>query len=158
MLEKKIKDHAAEIFGAELPEGHRNMFVKILDNQTQSRRTRIIRLMSVIAVSAAAVTAVIVLLTFPKQGSVNGDNEPFNEISNYYSMLLDDEIATAVQELQCADATVRNEVMTDMESIRHDPLPFNNEGEQNEELLISAYSSRIKAVKNIRDNLKFLCN
>jgi len=154
MIEKTIKNNRGGIFGGSLPEGHRLRFEAKLEAAMQhnERRQNNVRRLIIWTAAAAACLALAIILNINDKG--NDDEEPFAEVHNYYSMLLEEETEATIQALDNMDDTDKSEVWQDIETLLGEPIPFSEKGEQNTSLMIAAYSSKIEALQQIKNNIK----
>jgi hypothetical protein len=153
MLEKKIREQAGVLFDAALPADHRERFAAKLAARKNVRRTAMLRrICGYAALAAALVSAVFLADTFAGKAG-DGDEEPFDDVRNYYVMLLEEEVESTRLLLQRVDSRDREEVLRDIEAIRTEHIPFRDSSEGNETLLVNVYSSKIEALQHIRDIL-----
>ncbi|MDR1602810.1 MAG: hypothetical protein LBS42_10340 [Tannerella sp.] len=151
MLENKIRTHAETIFGCELKAGHRERFAGKLAAK-RNRRPVPVRIITVCTTAAAAIAAAVFLLTTFVRPVDDRDDESFDDVRNYYNMLLEDEIESTEQILLTIDNRYREEIRQDIEFIRSE-TSFMESGEQNKVLLVNIYSSKIEALQHIRNIL-----
>jgi hypothetical protein len=153
MLEKKIGEHADAVFAAAPPAGHRERFAaKLAARRERGRRAVLRRICGYAAVAAAFVAAVFLANRFAGREDGGGE-EPFDDVRNYYVMLLEEEVESTRPLLQRVDSRSREELVRDIESICAEHAAFRDGGERNEALLVNVYSSKIEAVQHIRSIL-----
>ncbi|MDR0758346.1 MAG: hypothetical protein LBF85_10955 [Tannerella sp.] len=151
MLEKKIREHATTVFGGEIKAGHRERFAGKLAAKRNRRMATVRSITACTSVAAAIIVAVFLLKPFIRPVD-NRDDEPFDDVRNYYNMLLENEIESAEQLLLSVDNRYREEILQDIEFIRTE-ASFPENGEQNEILLVNIYSSKIEALQHIQNIL-----
>ncbi|MDR2120240.1 MAG: hypothetical protein LBP64_05115 [Tannerella sp.] len=149
MLEKKIREHAEAVFGSEPAAGHRERFAGKLAARRKRRTTLLRRITACVTAAAAIVAAVFLLKTGFEYGD-GQDEESFDDVRNYYAMLLEDEIESTEQLLPALDNGYREDIRRDIASIRAETA-FAEYGERNEILLVRVYSSKIEALQHIRN-------
>jgi hypothetical protein len=151
MLEKKIREQAETVFNSEPGAGHRERFAGKLAAR-RKRRTAIFRSLAVCTGVAAAFLVAVLLIKTVFQPGDSREEESFDEVRNYYGMLLEDEIESTEQLLSTVDDCYRESIRKDIEFIRTDTF-FPENGEQNKFLLVSMYSSKIEALQHIQNIL-----
>lgn len=153
MIEKMIQGQLEEIFGGSMSEGHRLRFEAKLETamQHKERQKNNVRRLIIWTAAAAACLAIVITLNINVS---NDTEEPFAEVHNYYSMLLEEEMKTTMQALDNMDDTYKTEVWQDIETLLGEPIPFREDGEQNTSLMIAAYSSKIEALQQIKNNIQ----
>jgi hypothetical protein len=153
MLEKKIREQAGVLFDAALPAGHRERFAAKLAARKNVRRMALLRRIGGYAALAAALVSAVFLADTFTGNAGDGNEEPFDDVRNYYVMLLEEEVESTRLFLQCLDSRSREEVLRDIEAIRTEHIPFRDGNERNEALLVDVYSSKIEALQHIRNIL-----
>jgi len=157
ILEKKIKEHAEELFSSEPLQGHRERFAgKLVDiNAGNEKRTllfyKIIRLSAVAAVFAGC----IFILHRAFYPDYRQEGEPLQEVQNYYSMLLQDKIDDIEQLLLQVDDQDRDVLKKDInDMLEETDYAFQNSDENNAGFIVATYSSKIEALQHIQTILE----
>jgi hypothetical protein len=143
MLEQKIKEHAAEIFGSEPVNGHRERFAERLHAR---KKKNVIPLHRLFGYAAAVV--LLIALAIPQwkmyQAKQINPEESANDVWNYYNMQLEREVATIEPLLSKVEENERVKIRKDVESIRKDPVPENSIS-----LIVKVYDLKIEALQHI---------
>ena len=182
-LENTIREHAEELFGSEPLQGHRDRFADRLaavnsternltveklnnaernltveklyargDEQVAGNGKRWFTLRKTIGYAsiAAAFIGCVILL----QHNLKPENEPLSEVQNYYSMQLEDKIDELEQLLRYVDEKDRPDLMNDIENMLQEAeTDIRSSGENNAELIVTTYSTKIEALEHVQDLL-----
>jgi len=151
MLEKKLKQHADEIFGSELAEGHRERFVAKLAVQSKRTKPNIVRMIFVYTAAAAAlIAAVFTAQRFMQPADVQ-EYEPIDDVRNYYSALLDSEFEQTWQQARSLDEPSREALYRDMIDLRAETGTLDDVEDINSTLIVGVYTSKIETLRHIRE-------
>jgi hypothetical protein len=153
LLENKIREHAAEIFGSEPMLGHRDRFAEKLQavgGKKQMPIRKIIGYLSVAAVFAGCIFFVRDL--FIADYAV--EEESLYEVQTYYAMQLQDKIDDIEQLLQRLDEQDRATLISDIEAMQQEAdLSIRESDEKNIELIVTTYSPKIETLEHIHNIL-----
>ena len=149
LLENKIKEHAAEIFGSEPIKGHRDRFADKL--QTAGGKKQIPVRNIIVYLSVAAVFAGIILFSrYILNPAFEVESEPLYEVYNYYDMQLQDKIYKIEQLLPQVDENDRARLLEDIVNLQKDAVSsIQNSDEKNIAFIVKTYSSKIESLQHI---------
>jgi hypothetical protein len=150
-LEKKIREHGAEIFGSEPMQGHRDRFIEKLQVSVDRKKhipiRRIIGYLAVAAVFASCIFFVRDIFS-----SNNGVEDDLSEVHTYYSMLLQDKINAIEQLLPQIDEQDRATLMHDIETMKQEADAIIQASDDKYiDLIVTTYSSKIESLQHIQN-------
>lgn len=154
LLENKIREHAAEIFGSEPLQGHRDRFSGKLQATTGNKKPIPIRkIISYLSVAAVFAGCIFFLKDFLKPID-NVEDESLTEVQTYYSMQLQEKIDDIEPLLQRIDEQDRANLISDIESMQQEAdSSIQESDEKNIELIVTTYSSKIESLQHIHEIL-----
>jgi hypothetical protein len=144
MLEQKIRNHAGEIFGNEPAAGHRERFAGKLAAGKNQKQLLIpwYKLSGYVAAAVVLISVVLVWQWNMQRDEIQEDL--LVDVRNYYTMQLDNEVATLKQLLQEVDANESDKLWKDIEAIREEPVQ-----EENISLVVRVYDLKIETLQHI---------
>ena len=154
ILEKKIRQHATEIFGSEPLQGHRDRFAaKLQATGDDKKPIRIRKIIGYLTVAAIFAGSIFFVSDFFKPDYAT-EEETLSEVQTYYAMQLQEKIDGIEQLLQRVDEQDRANLISDIESMQEEAdESIRNSDDKNIELIVITYSSKIESLQHIHNIL-----
>jgi hypothetical protein len=155
-LERKIREHAGEIFGsgAALPAGHRERFEQRLKPAGRTgkgaRKPGGLKKWLIASVAAAA-SAVAGFIFLPDSRS----GSELSDVRNYYNMQLEEQIDVTRQLIRHVGESGRKELLAGIEQIENEPVPDVQVPDDEYIVLIAeVYTEKIETLQQLQNIIR----
>lgn len=170
-LRKYIQENRSAFDDKEPPMGHMERFEALLKKQEEKKKdlrkpTKRIKFITLISVAAMFAILVGVAVKFYAPQSINvepsienGVSDEFLATNEYYSQLMEEQIADIMCKLSNTDSENQGKLTEDLQQIVEENKNFINEMSQNENkeiairYLVKHYKTNIEALENINEKL-----